>query len=104
MRVPIACTLSAESAAARLEEWRRFFADFTDAVKRTSDAQARVRLVNSPQALLAAVDLARREKACCAFFEFSVAVETDASWLTVEVPPDAADTLAAFVSLLPPPR
>jgi hypothetical protein len=62
-----------------------------------------VRLNNSTQTLEAAVDLARREKACCAFFEFSIEVEADASWLSVKVPPDAADTLEDFVSLLPRP-
>jgi hypothetical protein len=104
MRVPIACTLTSESAASRLEEWRRFFADCTDAAERSSDVHVRVRLIDSAQAVQAAVDLARREKACCAFFAFTVEVEPDASWLTVTVPPDAVETLADFVSLLPPRR
>jgi hypothetical protein len=103
MRVPIACTLTSNSAAARLEEWRRFFADFTEAAEQTSDIQVRVRLTNSTEALHAAVDLARREKACCGFFEFSIDVEADASWLSVKVPTDAKGTLADFVSLLPRP-
>jgi arsenate reductase len=101
MRVPIACTLTSESAAARLEEWRHFFADSTGAVEQLSDMHVRVRLTNSTQAVQAAVDLAQREKACCAFFEFSIEVEADASWLSVKVPPDAVDTLAGFVSMLP---
>jgi hypothetical protein len=53
--------------------------------------------------LEAAVDLARREKACCAFFEFAIEVEEDASWLSVTVPPDAADALEDLASLLPIP-
>jgi len=103
MRVPIACTLTSESAAVRLGEWRRFFSDFTAAAEQSSDVQLRVRLTNSTQALQAAVDLARREKTCCAFFDFSVDVQADACWFCVTVPPDATDTLADFVSLLPRP-
>jgi hypothetical protein len=103
MRVPIACTLTSESADVRLEEWRRFFADFTAAAERSSDVRVRVQLTNSTQAFQAAVDLARREKTCCGFFEFSIEVEADACWLSVTVPPDAAGVLADFASLLPRP-
>jgi hypothetical protein len=39
MRVPIACTLTSESAAARIEEWRRFCAHSTGAAEQTSDVQ-----------------------------------------------------------------
>jgi hypothetical protein len=103
MRIPIACTLTSESAAARLEEWRYFFAHSTGAVEKAGDLQRRVQLDGSLRTLEAAVDLARREKACCDFFEFAIEVEADASWLSIRVPPDAADTLEDFVSLLPTP-
>jgi hypothetical protein len=103
MRIPIACTLTSDSASVRIEEWRRFFADWTSMAEQSGNLQFRVRLNESTQAVQAAVDLARREKACCAFFEFSIEVEADASWLSVKVPPDAVDTLADFVSLLPRP-
>jgi hypothetical protein len=103
MRIPIACTLTSESAAARLEEWRYFLAHSTGAVEKAGDLQLRVQLDDSPRTLEAAVDLARREKACCGFFEFAIEVEADASWLAIKVPPDAADTLEGFVSLLPTP-
>jgi hypothetical protein len=101
MQVPIACTLTATAAGDRIEEWRRFLADCTSVVERTSARQLRVRLVDSGDALHHAVDLARREKTCCAFFEFSIDVEADASWLSVEVPADAEGVLAEFASLLP---
>jgi hypothetical protein len=101
MRIPIACTLTSQSAAARLEEWRSFFAQSIDVAERIDDVHLRVRLNGSTEDLEAAVDLARREKACCAFFVFSIEVEADASWLSVTVPPDAAEILAGFVSLLP---
>jgi hypothetical protein len=103
MRIPIACTLTSQSAAARIEEWRRFFAQSIDVAERIDDAHLRVRLNGSTEDLEAAVDLARREKACCEFFEFSIEVEADASWLSVKVPPDASDILAGFASLFPQP-
>jgi hypothetical protein len=103
MRIPIACTLTSESAAARLEEWRYFFAHSTGAVEKAGDLQLRVQLDSSTGTLEAAVDLAQREKACCGFFEFAIEVEADASWLSITVPPDAADTLEDFASLLPTP-
>jgi hypothetical protein len=103
MQIPIACTLTPESAAARIEEWRHFFADSTGPAEKRGDRQLRVQLNGSTGALEAAVDLARREKACCGFFEFSIEVEAGASWLSIKVPPDAAATLAEFASLLPRP-
>jgi hypothetical protein len=103
MRIPIACTLTAQSAAARVEEWRRFFAQSIDGAERVDDVHLRVRLNGSTEDLDAAVDLARREKACCEFFVFSIEVEADASWLSLKVPPDAAEILDGFVSLLPQP-
>jgi hypothetical protein len=103
MRIPIACTLTPESAAARLEEWRHFLSHSTLRVERAGDLQLRVQLDDATRTLEAAVDLARREKACCGFFDFAIEVEADASWLSIRVPPDAADTLEGFASLLPAP-
>jgi hypothetical protein len=101
MQVPIACTLTATAAGERLEEWRRFLAGNTSGAERPSDQQLRVRLAAAGHALEGAVDLARREKACCGFFEFSIDIEADASWLSIEVPPDASAILTEFASLLP---
>jgi hypothetical protein len=46
--------------------------------------------------LLAAVDLSRREKACCDFFEFAIEMRRDANWLVVTVPADAVGSLDAL--------
>jgi hypothetical protein len=103
MQVPVACSLSSESAAVRLEEWRQFFARLTSDAQRTGHHRLRVRLNSGSAALVAAVDLARREKACCEFFDFSIEVGVDECWLSVDVPPDAAGVLDDFASLLPRP-
>jgi hypothetical protein len=57
--------------------------------------------LTSTTVLADAADLARREKACCAFFEFSIAIEADGLWLSVRVPADASPILDDFARLLP---
>jgi hypothetical protein len=101
MRVPIACTLTVEGLADRIEEWRGFLAGSVAASVRTSGEQLRVQLTPSTTVLARAVDLAQREKACCAFFDFSIEIETDALWLSVRVPPGASSILDDLASLLP---
>jgi hypothetical protein len=100
VRIPIACTLTSEAATVRISEWRRFLANSTDAVERANDQRLRIRLNASAKILVDAVDLARREKVCCPFFKFSIEIEEESSWLTIEVPPDATKVLADFESLL----
>ena len=61
----------------------------------------RLRLKPTSDVLVAAVDLALREKSCCKFFEFSVDLQLDGCWLVVGVPPEAAGVLAEFSLLVP---
>lgn len=103
MRIPIACTLTADGAVDRIEEWRAFLATSTGTVERSNAQQLRIRLIASAGVLDRAVDLAQREKECCAFFDFAVAREAEAFWLRVRVPPEASGTLDDFASLLPRP-
>lgn len=97
-RVPIACTLTAAQADDRVGEWREFLARGTDE-RRLEGTVARFRLGPGDDVLVTAVDLAQREKACCGFFSFSVELDSDARWLRVEVPGDAAPILADLVAL-----
>ena len=101
MQIPVACTLGAEESARRVGEWRRFFRDSITAADTVGPEVLRLRLEPSADTLLAAVDLARREKSCCRFFEFSIDVQEDGCWLVVGVPPDAAAVLADFSLLFP---
>jgi hypothetical protein len=101
VRVPVACTLTASASSDRLEEWRQFLVTSITAAERTSDEKLRLRLVDSPAALTGAADLAQREKACCAFFEFSIELDASSRWLAVEVSPDASEMLTDFATLLP---
>jgi hypothetical protein len=97
-KIPIACTLSEDAAVDRLEEWRQFLR--TGVVTTDSeDVTARVLLKSDNGVLLQAVDLAEREKACCSFFDFGIALDDRGRWLTIAVPPDAAPILQDLLSL-----
>jgi MerR family transcriptional regulator, copper efflux regulator len=89
---PIACALSAADAVTRRDEWSRFFAgDVTETV-RTAHA-ARLRLQDRDGAILSAIELARREKECCAFFDFRLVVLPEAIWLEIDAPDQGAAML-----------
>ena len=64
-----------------------------------SEGSARLRLEAGDDGLLVAADLARREKACCPFFEFRLVLYPEAVWLEVEAPGDAAAILDGLVDL-----
>jgi len=97
-RVPIACSLTADDAGARVEEWQHFVNNRVAEIAR-SEGSARLRLEEGEDALLCAADLARREKACCSFFEFRLVLLPDAIWLEVQAPDDAAAILDGLVDL-----
>jgi hypothetical protein len=97
-RVPIACTLSEEAAVDRVDEWRDFLRTAIVTTEAT-ETEGRVLLKGGDEILLRAVDLAEREKACCAFFEFSIALDDRGRWLTIAVPEDAAPILQGLLSL-----
>ena len=101
MKIPIACTLGNEQASDRVEEWRQFLECSIEAADPVGPDRLRLRLNPSPETLIAAVDLARREKSCCSFFEFSIDLQSDGNWLVVGVPPDATAVLADFSRLVP---
>jgi hypothetical protein len=83
--VPIACTLSSEDVPDRVAEWRRLLERDVAQVSRTS-VSARLRLREGERSLLVAIDLARREKACCSFLEFRLVPLPEAVWLEIEAP------------------
>jgi hypothetical protein len=91
MKVPIACTLTADDMGDRLAEWHAALARAT-----TREATAGgYRLRFAPDAVFAGelANLAAREVDCCAFFTFSVTVATDDLALDVLAPPDARPLL-----------
>ena len=97
-KVPIACSLTADDAADRVEEWRRFLSERIVDIERTDDA-ARFRLEESYDALHIASDLARREKACCPFFDFRLLLKPEAVWLEVDAPHEAAEVVSELIRM-----
>ena len=100
MKVPIACTLGAEDAAGRVEEWRVALSGAVTAVSRPDPGRAELRLISEPGAIATLIDLARREKACCPFFGFAFEVEDDGLTFAVSVPDDATGVLDEFSGLV----
>jgi hypothetical protein len=96
MEIPVACTLSHTAAHGQIEEWRTVLAASTVSRQRLSPTEAAVALRGDFSHLESLVRLAQREKACCAFFDFSLRIETDAITLVVSVPPEAASALDHF--------
>jgi hypothetical protein len=99
VKVPIACSLSAEASEDRIREWRAFLSRSVVSADRQGNV-LRLGLVLSDRVLAAAVDLAGREKACCPFFAFAIEIEPDARTLRVEVPAEAVAVLDDFAGLV----
>jgi hypothetical protein len=89
-----------DTAAERLEEYRRLFAQALLGRSRTA-AGIRFRFRSGPGLLDWVRDLARREKACCAFFDFAVYAIGDEVWWDACVVDDetARQILAEFYHL-----
>jgi hypothetical protein len=96
VRVPLACSLTAENAAARIEEWKDLLGHRVVEVAR-GEGSTRLRLADSDETLLVAVDLARRETTCCPFLEFHLVLLAEAIWLEVHAPEGAQAILDAMV-------
>ena len=100
MEIPVACTLSAGEVVDRTAEWRHFFGASVESAH-MEQGHLRLQLKQSPEVLAIAVDLARREIECCAFFDFSIVMRSGASCLIMGVPPGAEAILDDFARLLP---
>jgi hypothetical protein len=100
-RVPIACTLTADAAIERLAEWETFLATGVQWVE-TEANSATLILIGGSDVLLAATDLAEREKTCCSFFQFSIELDGIESRLHIEVPSEAEPILSDLLTRLPP--
>lgn len=99
VKVPISCSLNSEAAADRIEEWRTALRTSVTSTARTAAGRVDLRLADGPIAAGRLVDLARREKACCGFFTFTVEIDADGATMVVEVPDSAAAILDDFADL-----
>jgi hypothetical protein len=99
MRVPIACTLTAERAADRVEEWRLALGDAVTHMSRPEPTRLVMRVGSDTAQIAILVELARREKQCCEFFDFAFQVGADDVTFEVSVPEDAIAVLDGFAEL-----
>ena len=96
MRIPIACSLSESAARSQLGEWHTLLESSVVATDRPCPSELSLRLRPDLAQLESIVRLAQREKACCPFFDFAIAIEAEAIALRVSVPPDAVSLLDGF--------
>jgi hypothetical protein len=96
MRVPIACTLDEFAARSQIDEWRTVITRAVTEVVRSSPTTVTLTLNADLVGLTDLVQLAQREKTCCAFFEFELTVDVDHVRFLVSVPEDAAEVLDQF--------
>jgi hypothetical protein len=99
VRIPIACSLTADDAETRLDEWRATLTRVVVGAERTAPTELTLSLRANHDELAALVDLVRREIACCSFFEFALHLTAGATTLRVRVPDDAAGVLDGFAQL-----
>jgi hypothetical protein len=90
-RIPIVCDMSAavDTLPERIEAYRALFADALVGRSRTGDG-IRFRFARRPGVEARVLDVAAREKACCAFFSFVVSVHGDEVWWDASVVDDQA--------------
>jgi hypothetical protein len=96
MKVPIACSLPGSEARAQLGEWAAALARSSVSSNREAPTVLTFRLRDDLAGLSELVGLARREKACCAFFDFAVGIDAEQVQLRINVPDDAAGVLDGF--------
>lgn len=96
---PIACSLDAGSLVDRVGEWRALIAASVVTVE-AEPTSVHLVLEPSQAALVAAVELAQREKQCCPFFDVTLDVGVDQRTLTLRVPAGAEEAMATFVAML----
>jgi hypothetical protein len=90
-QLPVACTLTGTPGAfaERMAEYRRLFRQYL--AERTRTGQGiRFRFRAEPGVEEWVRDLARREKACCAFFDFTVSTDGPEICWDATVPDDEA--------------
>jgi len=99
VETPIACTLDADSARARIEEWRAVGVRSVARARRAGPGRLELTLLADAD-VGSILGLAQQELACCAFFRFSFRVAPESVTLVVGVPDEASSVLDQFASVV----
>jgi hypothetical protein len=91
MKIPIACTLTAEEAPDRVAEWRDALS-VAKSRERTASGY-RLRFAKDPAFAGRLADLAAREVECCAFFTFTVTLDSSGLVFDVIAPPETHEMI-----------
>lgn len=90
---PVACTLTAHDAEAQVLEW----VDLQQLALRTAPLSTGARLTFPGDHAARILDLAERERACCAFLDIATAVDGDE--FVVEITSENPDALGVIAAL-----
>ena len=93
MEIPIACTLGATEALTQFGEWKDLLSQLATNTSRTAPGRLEIILPTDLTNVTALIQLAQREKACCAFFDFTLVIKAERVTLVVDVPPEASSML-----------
>jgi hypothetical protein len=93
LHIPIACTLTTKGANKQAMEWT----ELRDHAHTVTELDTGVRMAFPAQMLDAVDDLARRERACCAFLRLTTMVADDV--LTLDILSDDPDALPVIWEL-----
>jgi hypothetical protein len=94
MKIPVACTLTAEQAPDRVAEWRDALA--VAQVRERTPEGYRLRFPKDAANASRLADLAAREVDCCAFFTFTVTLTNAELVLDVLAPAETRQMIGAL--------
>jgi protein-tyrosine-phosphatase len=97
--IPLTCSLDDVDATEQIERWRHALEGMVVRVERPGSQQLSLVLAGEPARIGTLVAVAKAEKACCSFFEFSLDIEAEVVILTIAVPPSAESVLDGFERL-----
>ncbi|MBV9661617.1 MAG: hypothetical protein JO337_10720 [Acidimicrobiales bacterium] len=100
--IPMACTLPGPEANDRIDDWYQTLQCLTIDVERPRPQQLRLALANDAALIGALIRLAKAEKACCSFFDFTIDIAADTITFVIDVPPGSEAVLDDFARLAAP--
>ena len=94
MDPPVACSLEVGDASAQVDEWQRVLSRTVE--REAIDGGIRLRFPPDDDVASEVARLAAAERACCQFFDFTVRLTAEATWLEARAPQDAQPVIAAL--------